>query len=95
MVTWNPAKAAANLAKHGVSFEEAISVFADPNSETTEDTAHSVIEPRWLLLGYSTGNRVLVIAYTVRRINGIETIRIISARPANRRERSTAARQRD
>jgi uncharacterized DUF497 family protein len=95
MFTWDPGKAASNLLKHGVSFEEAISVFDDPHPMVVEDSAHSQIEQRWILIGYSSNRRALSIAYTVRRTNEIETIRIIAARPASKRERETAARQRN
>jgi len=93
MFTWDPSKAASNLAKHGVSFEEASTVFADPNARIIEDLLHSAAELRWLLVGSSSDNRMLVVVYTVRRTNGTEITRIISARGANRRERKTNSRQ--
>lgn len=80
---WDPSKAARNLRKHGVSFVEAASAFADPLSLTIDDPDHSVDEERFLLLGASYRGRLLVVAHTVRR----ETLRIISARKATRRER--------
>jgi uncharacterized protein len=80
---WDPAKALANLKKHGVSFEEAVSVFADPLSLNMPDPLHSEDEQRFLVLGVSTQNRILVVAYAERG----DRIRIISARTATRRER--------
>ena len=80
---WNPDKAAENLKKHGVSFSEAASVFADPLAITIFDPDHSDNEERFLLLGRSTLRRLIVISHTDR--SGI--IRLISARLANRGER--------
>ena len=80
---WDPAKALANLKKHGVSFEEAVSVFADPLSLNMPDPLHSEDEQRFLVLGVSTQNRILVVAYAERG----DRTRIISARTATRRER--------
>jgi uncharacterized DUF497 family protein len=80
--TWDVRKAAANLKKHGVDFREAATVFADPLSTTFPDTDHSEKEQRFLTLGQSVRQRVLVIAHTEEN----DTIRIISARRATRRE---------
>ncbi len=80
---WDPRKAAANLRKHGVGFEEATTVFDDPLSVTIPDPDHSVDEHRFLLLGLSNRRRLLVVAHSERG----EAIRIISGRRANRRER--------
>ena len=80
---WDPAKAAENLAKHGVSFEEAATVFRDALSATGSDPDHSFGEERFITFGVSTGGRLLVIAHTERG----DTIRIISARPATPGER--------
>ena len=79
----NAAKAAANLAKHGVSFEEAATVFGDPRSVTIPDPAHSQAEDRFVILGRSHLDKLLVVVHTERGDN----IRIISARRASRRER--------
>jgi uncharacterized DUF497 family protein len=85
---WDPRKAAANLAKHGVSFEEAATVFADPNGLDGPDLGHSNGETRRLRLGRSASRRILMVAYTLRSsVNG-ETIRIISARKSSRKERT-------
>jgi uncharacterized DUF497 family protein len=85
---WDPRKAATNAAKHGVSFDEAVSVFLDPNGLDGPDVQHSGTEKRYRRLGRSADGRVLMIAYTVRRGGNGETIRIISARRASRRERA-------
>ena len=80
---WDPAKAAANLEKHGVSFPEATTVFGDPFEFTIPDPDHSVQEQRFLSLGLSAENRVLLVAYTERG----SIIRIIHARTAAPKER--------
>jgi uncharacterized DUF497 family protein len=80
---WDPAKAAENLAKHGVSFEEASTVFRDPLSQTGEDPDHSVGEERFVTFGFSTAGSLLVVSHTE---NG-DRIRIISARLATSGER--------
>ncbi|HBH01133.1 MAG TPA: hypothetical protein DDZ42_04290 [Candidatus Rokubacteria bacterium] len=80
---WDPEKAAENLAKHGVSFEEAATVFRDALSATGSDPDHSVDEERFITFGLSTAGRLLVVAHTDRD----DTIRIISARPVTPRER--------
>ena len=80
---WDSRKAAANLRKHGVSFEEAMTVFLDDHSVTGADPDHSVGEQRWLIIGRSTRGRMLVVAHADD--GGI--IRLISARAATRREK--------
>jgi uncharacterized protein len=80
---WDQRKADLNLKKHGVSFQEATSVFADKLSVTISDPDHSSLEARFLDLGLSHRGRLLVVSYTERG----ETIRIISARCADRFER--------
>lgn len=79
---WDPAKAAANIRKHSVSFEEAASVFLDPVALTFIDPDHSEDEERAITIGRSARGRVLFVAHTERR----DRIRIISARRATRRE---------
>ena len=81
---WDPAKAADNLRKHGVSFPEATTAFADPNSMTISDPDHSATEERLVLLGVSTRTRLLIVAHTERG----NVIRLISARKATRKERA-------
>ncbi len=85
---WDVRKAAANLRKHGVSFDEAATVFADPDALDGPDLAHSGHEVRFLRLGKSLVDRVLMVAYTIRGSGDAETIRIISARRASRKERN-------
>lgn len=80
---WDEGKAKKNLIKHGVSFEEASTVFEDPLSLTIADPLHSDEEDRLVTLGESTDGRPLVVVFTERGDN----IRIISARRASRRER--------
>ena len=87
MFEWDARKAAANLRKHGVSFDEAATVFADPDALDGPDLAHSKHEARFLRLGKSLADRVLMLAYTIRGSGDAETIRIISARRASRKER--------
>ena len=80
---WDSEKAASNLAKHGVSFEEASSVFGDPLATTIADPDHSVDEQRFLTTGLSTQQRVVIVWHTERE----EVIRIIGAREATPPER--------
>ena len=80
---WDPEKAAANVKRRGISFTEAATVLEDPLSTTFPDQAHSDGEARFVTIGTSRRGRVLVVAHTERE----ETIRIISARRATRRER--------
>jgi uncharacterized DUF497 family protein len=82
--SWDPKKAAANLKKHGVSFEEASTVFHDTLSITGSDPDHSGQEQRFVTFGNSIQNRLLVVAHTDEG----ETIRIISARLVTKQERS-------
>jgi uncharacterized DUF497 family protein len=85
---WDPKKAALNRKKHGVSFEEASSIFEDPEGFDGEDLTHSAKESRRLRLARSSAGRVLVVAYTTRRRDHEEVKRVISARRANRKERA-------
>ncbi len=82
---WDPAKAAANLRKHGVSFEDATTAFGDPHSLTVPDPDHSTAESRFTLIGTSKLGLIVVVSHTERG----DTIRIISARKATRHERAT------
>jgi uncharacterized DUF497 family protein len=94
--SWDARKALRNLAKHGVPFEEAATVFADPEALDWSDFEHSGEEQRFKRLGTSISGRVLLIVYTVRRIQDErETIRIISARQASRKERQAYSRRAD
>ncbi|MBO1112116.1 BrnT family toxin [Bordetella petrii] len=87
---WDAAKAGANLRKHGVSFEVAMRVFADPLALTGLDRVERG-EQRWQTLGMVDGYLLLLVAHTVLELNAdnqsIEVIRIISARRADRKER--------
>ncbi|MBA2244966.1 MAG: BrnT family toxin [Gemmatimonadetes bacterium] len=82
-IEWGLSKAEKNLRKHGVSFEEAQTVFADPLSATLDDPDHSEYEHRLLILGQTAGGRLLVVSFTERG----DRVRIISARPADPREK--------
>jgi len=80
---WDPAKAAANLKTHKVSFDEATSVFTDPFALTFDDPDHSLDEKRFITIGTSSKNRVLFLAHADR---GEDHIRIIQGRRATRSE---------
>ena len=80
---WDPDKAATNVAKHGVSFEEAATVFGDPLSLTVYDPDHSQDEDRFITMGTSTDGRLILVSHMDRD----DRIRIISARVATKRER--------
>ncbi len=78
----DPKKAESNLKKHGVSFEEARSVFEDDLSAILPDEDHSTTEARWLALGMSSNNRILIVSFAERT----DALRIISGRKATKRE---------
>ncbi len=80
---WDPAKASRNRRKHRVSFHEAATIFGDPLAITFRDPDHSTSEQRFITLGTSSMNRILIVAHTDRD----ENVRIISARKATHRER--------
>jgi uncharacterized DUF497 family protein len=80
---WDHRKAAANARKHGVTFEEAASVFGDPLALTFDDPDHSSGEYRMLTFGVAAYGGLIVVAHTERDGN----VRIISARPATAAER--------
>lgn len=80
---WDAAKAEANAAKHGVAFDEALTVFADPLARIFDDPDHSGAEPREIIIGHSTQQRLLIVGFTERDGKA----RIINARGATRRER--------
>ena len=88
---WDPAKAAANVAKHGVGFEEASTVFSDEAGLLLDDPEHSASEDRFLLLGLSARLRVLVVVHCYRESDTV--IRLISARRADRLEREAYVRR--
>jgi uncharacterized DUF497 family protein len=80
---WDREKAVWNRRKHGVSFDEAVTVFYDPLAATFDDSDHSGGEQRLITVGYSAQGRLLVVCHTERR----GAVRIISARRATARER--------
>ena len=80
---WDRAKAERNRRKHGVSFDETVTVFHDPLSATFDDPDHSTGERRLITVGYSSLGRLLVVSH----VETSETIRIISARLASAAER--------
>lgn len=80
---WDINKNIKNFSKHGISFEEAQSVFFDDFARTFDDPEHSVIEIRELIFGYSNKNRLLIVSFTQRK----DAIRIISARKVTKNER--------
>jgi uncharacterized protein len=85
---WDPVKAASNLSKHGVTFEEAMGVFADPLATSIVDPASPPGEERWITLGINLTQRLLVVVHThVEFTDDMLLIRIISARKATRKER--------
>lgn len=80
---WDADKAAANLKKHGVSFEEAQTVFSNPLAKIFDDEIHATDEPREIIIGHSLANRLLLVCFVERA----PVIRIISARVATQKER--------
>ena len=80
---WDENKAANNLSKHGVSFEDAVTVFGDPLSDTVPDPDHSLEEHRFIIIGSTESGKILVVAHT----DDGQTVRIISAREATHGER--------
>lgn len=84
-LSWDPRKAKANERKHGVSFEEAATVFLDEHALLLDDPDDSETEDRFILLGLSFRIRILVVCHAVREAQKV--IRLISARKATKRER--------
>jgi uncharacterized protein len=80
---WNSSKADENLKSHGVGFDEALTVFADPVARILDDPDHSSDEAREIIIGYSQRQRLLLVSFTER----VPKVRIISARKATKRER--------
>jgi uncharacterized DUF497 family protein len=81
---WDSRKEALNRAKHGVSFDEASTIFDDFEALIFDDPKHSLSEKREMIIGTSAGERMLIVSFTARN----ENVRIISARKANKKERS-------
>lgn len=82
---WDPKKAQSNAAKHGITFDEAKSVFYDENALVIPDPDHSIAEERFVIMGMSSSLRVLVVVHCLRKNN--QVIRIISARKAGTKEK--------
>ena len=92
MFAWDTPKAIANFDTHGVSFEEAVTIFTDPDGLDWRDVAHSAQEVRYKRIGICIAGNILLIVYTLRKTkNGQEAIRVISARAASRKERKAYA----
>ena len=81
---WDAKKAVSNFKKHGISFEEASTVFLDALSITGADPDHSISEERWITFGNSALNKFLVVSHS----DNLETLRIISARLGTKQERN-------
>ena len=88
---WDDNKNSKNQVKHGVSFEEAQTVFFDENAIEFDDPDHSIVEERFLLLGYSYKLRILVVCHCYHSTES--TIRIISARKATKKEQKAYTRR--
>ena len=88
-ITWDPLKAEANIAKHGVTFAEGATVLLDPSALTVFDAEHSQSEERWFTLGASNEGKLLAVSHTYFQADDSAPaeVRIISAREATRRER--------
>jgi hypothetical protein len=80
---WDASKAKVNLTKHGIAFEEGLTVFRDPLAKIFDDPDHSSAETREIIIGHSTSQRLLVVGFTERA----GRIRLINARAATARER--------
>lgn len=83
--TWDKKKAEDNRKKHGITFEEAKTVFYDENARLMHDPEHSEMEERFLILGLSNNSRLLLVVHCYKEVE--EVIRIISARKATKNER--------
>ena len=83
---WDAVKNKVNQQKHGVSFEEAVTVFYDPLARLGHDPDHSTEEDRFILIGYSRKNQLLFVVHVYKE--SANTVRIISARKATKREKS-------
>ena len=81
---WDQKKNRINISKHGISFEEATTVFADENAVIFDDPEHSLSEERFLIIGASRARKLFIVSHCYRNNDGV--IRIISARNANKKE---------
>ncbi len=82
---WDEKKNKTNVKKHGISFEEAVTVFYDENAIVFDDPDHSIDENRFLIIGCSITDKLCIVSHCYRDVDGI--IRIISARPAVKKEK--------
>jgi len=80
---WDASKAKVNLTKHGIAFEEGLTVFRDPLAKIFDDESHSIGEQREIVVGHSVNQNLLLVCFTAQA----ESIRIFSAREARKRER--------
>ena len=80
---WDPKKAASNLSKHRVAFEEGLTVFANPLAKVFDDEDHSTEEQREIIIGHSVNNRLLLVCFAAQQ----ESVRIFSVRKATKQER--------
>jgi uncharacterized protein len=80
---WDAGNSSKSLTKHRVTAQEAEQAFADPNVHVLDDEAHSVSERRWKVFGKTSASRFIVVSFTIRGL----FVRVISARPMNRKER--------
>ena len=88
IIDWDPAKAAANFRKHGVSFDVAATALFDPLAVTTPDEAHSETEERLSTTGHTSEGLLTVVIHTWKEIGSTARVRIISARRATRQEKA-------
>jgi uncharacterized DUF497 family protein len=85
---WDAAKALSNARKHGVTFDQAATVFLDALALTVSDSVHSQYEERWFTLGLDASGALLAVAHTYQAVGPASVrVRIISARPATKQER--------
>jgi uncharacterized protein len=85
---WDPGKSSSNLSKHGISFEEAATIFRDPNMISIYDNEHSEYEDRWISIGLSETGRLLLVCHTFKDVDRKNSvIRIFSTRKATKSER--------
>jgi uncharacterized DUF497 family protein/predicted DNA binding CopG/RHH family protein len=88
MFSWDARKALKNSVKHGVAFEEASTIFSDPDGLDWADLEHAQAEPRWKRLGFSRKGRVLMVVYTLRRLKNVALKRFASSARGRQAARS-------
>ncbi len=84
---WDDAKSEANFRKHDIDFRDAATAFGDPRAADFDDPHHSEDEGRSILVGYTDRNVLIYVSYIARDYDGVEVLRLISARRADRKER--------